>query len=147
MTLLVRVNCPGSQEHLVSNWSLLAVWWRMWSLGPRLSLSSSGCRPPASLLLVGYGPVCSWLALLLYSLSSLFCEWAWQCLRLELLAGKFSLCLSFFFSLWLSHSLGCCLTFSSVQFSRSVVSNCLRPHESQHVPSYCLQGIQAWSLP
>ena len=74
--------------------SLLAVWWRMLSLGPRLPLSSSGCYPPASLPLVGDGPVHSRLALLWYSLSPLFCEWAWQCLRLELFMGKFCLSLS-----------------------------------------------------
>ena len=43
------------------------------------------------------GPVCSRLALLWYSLSPLFCEWAWQYLRLELFVGKFSLSLFFFF--------------------------------------------------
>ena len=31
-----------------------------------------------------------------------------------------------------------CHQFSSVQFSRSVVSNCLRPHESQHTRPPCL---------
>ena len=30
-----------------------------------------------------------------------------------------------------------CVQFSSVQFSRSVVSNCLRPHESQHARPPC----------
>ena len=50
---------------------------------------------PASLPLVGGGLVRSWLALLWYSLSPLFCEWAWQCLRLELFTGKFSLSLFF----------------------------------------------------
>ena len=33
--------------------SLLTVWWRMLSLGPRLPLTGSGCCPPASLPLVG----------------------------------------------------------------------------------------------
>ena len=56
--------------------------------------SGSGCHPPASLPLAGDGLVCSLLALLWYSLSSLFCEWAWQCLRFDLFMGKFSLCLS-----------------------------------------------------
>ena len=53
---------------------LLTVWWRMLSLGPRLALTGSGCCPPASLPLVGDGPVRSWLALLWYLLSHLFCE-------------------------------------------------------------------------
>ena len=35
---------------------LLAVWWRMPSLGPRLPLSGSDCRLPASLPPVGDGP-------------------------------------------------------------------------------------------
>ena len=48
------------------------------SLGPRLPPSGSGC--PLCLSLEGDGPVCSQLALL----SPLFCEQAWQCLRLGL---------------------------------------------------------------
>ena len=56
----------------------------------------SGRCMPASLPLVGHGPVRSWLALLWYSLSPLFCERAWQCPRLELFAEKFFLSLSFF---------------------------------------------------
>ena len=57
----------------------------------------------------GGGLVSSLLALLWYSLSPLLCVRTWQCLRLELFAGKFSLFLSisFFLCLWLSHILGC----------------------------------------
>ena len=55
--------------------------------------------PPASLPLVGDGPVCCWLALLCYSLSPSFCGQAWQCLRLGLFAGKFSLSFFLFLSL------------------------------------------------
>ena len=82
---------------------------------------------PASLPLVGGGLVCSWLTLLWYSLSPLFCEQARQCFRLELFLGKFSLSLFslFFLSLWLSHCLGCYLTLA---------------------PSDCPQGIQAHTL-
>ena len=54
------------------------------SLGPRLPLSGSGCHLPASLPLAGDGLVPSQPALLWYSLSPLFYEWARQCLRLEL---------------------------------------------------------------
>ena len=68
----------------------------MLSLGLRLPLSGSGCSPPASLPPVGHGPVRSQLALLWYSVSPLFCERAWQCPRLELFVGKFSLSLSLF---------------------------------------------------
>ena len=73
------------------------------------------------------GLVCSWLTLLWYSLSPLFCEQARQCFRLELFLGKFSLSLFslFFLSLWLSHCLGCYLTLA---------------------PSDCPQGIQARTL-
>ena len=70
-------------------------------LGPRLPLSSSGCHPPTSLPPAGNGPVRSRLALLWYSLSPLFCEWAQQCLRLGLFAG-IVLSLSLFFSLSLA---------------------------------------------
>ena len=59
--------------------------------------SSSGCRLSASLPPAGDGPVLSLLALLWYSLKPLFCERAWQCLRLEFLVGKFSLFPLFFF--------------------------------------------------
>ena len=99
------------------------------SLGPRLPLSGSGFltpQPPACLLW-GMGPVHSLLALLWYLLSPLFCERAWQCLRLALFAGYFSLSFSFFpLSLWLSHSLGCYLRL---------------------VPSDCPQGIWAGLYP
>ena len=82
----------------------------------------SGCCPPASLPLAGDGPVCSQLTLLWYG--SVLCSVSgWQCLRLELSMGKFSLSL---FPLWLSHSLGCYLMLA---------------------PSDCPQGIQAQSLP
>jgi len=73
----------------------------------------------------GEGPVCSRLALLWYLLSPLFCEQARLCLR----AFHRKVLSLFFFppppslSLWLSHSLGCYLTFSSVQFS-SVAQSC-----------------------
>ena len=61
-------------------------------LGPSFPFpSSSGWHPPASVPPVGDGPVRSRLALLWYSLSPLFCEQAWQCLRLELFMRKFSL--------------------------------------------------------
>ena len=63
--------------------NLLAVWWRMPSLGLCLPLSSSGCHPPASLPPAADGPTCYQLALW-YSLSPLFCEQARQCLRLGL---------------------------------------------------------------
>ena len=75
--------------------SLLAVGRRCHFWGRVCPLpSGSGCRLPTSLLPVGDRLVHCWLALLWYSLSPLFCEWAWQCLRLELFMGKFSLSLS-----------------------------------------------------
>ena len=124
MILLMDVNCSGSQEDLVSNWE------------PAHSLVEDAVSRAkiASCLLAlavahlslclwrGEGPVHSWLALLWYSLSPLFCERAWLCLRLEL----FKVLTLFFFSLWLSHSLGCYLRLA---------------------PSDCPQGIQAPSLP
>ena len=65
--------------------------------------SSSGCCTPASLPLTGNGLVYCRLAHLWYSLSPLFCERAWQCVRIELFVGKFSLSLSsFFFFFFLS---------------------------------------------
>ena len=63
-------------------------------LGPRLPFSGSGCHLPSSLPLAKDGLVCSQLALLWYSLRPLLCEWAQQCLRLELFMGKFFLSLA-----------------------------------------------------
>ena len=93
------VNSPESQEVLVRNrkpvrslvgdaisGAKFAPFW-LW-LVPIYPL------PPA-----GVGLVRSLLALLWYSLSPLFCEQAWQCLRFELFTGNFSL---FLFSLSLS---------------------------------------------
>ena len=103
--------------------SLLAVWWRMLSVGLSLPLSGSGCHLSTSLPPAGDGPVSCRLVLLWHLLSPLL--WALQCLRLGLFAAKFlSPSLSLFF-LWLSHSLGCYLMFA---------------------PSDCPQGIQSWSL-
>ena len=51
---------------------------------------------PACLSASGGGWANLQLLALWFSLSPLFCEQAWQCLRLELFMGKFSLSLSFF---------------------------------------------------
>ena len=85
--------------------SLLTVWWKMPSLGPRQEQPlafGSGCHTPASLpqcggWRYGKGPVSSQLALLWYSLNPLFHEQARLCTRLEPFTAKF-----FFFSLSLA---------------------------------------------
>ena len=78
VTLLADANHPESQEDLISNWepdhSLVEDVVTGTEIAPLPS--GSGCRLPASLPLAGCGPVCIWLALLWYSLSPLFCEWA-----------------------------------------------------------------------
>ena len=92
-TLLADVNHPGSQEGLVSNWepahSSVQDAISGSEIAPCLQALAVACLP--LFLWCGDGPVHSWLALLWYLLSPLFCEQARQCLRLELLAGKFSL--------------------------------------------------------
>ena len=61
--------------------SLLLLWWRIPSLGPRLPLAFRLCYlPPALCLWQGERPVHSWLGLLWCSLNPLFCEWARLCL-------------------------------------------------------------------
>ena len=120
------VNCPGSQEDLVSNWeparSLVEDAVSGAEVASCLLALSVACLP-----LAGDGLVRCRLALLWYSLSPLFCERAQQYLRLELFVGKFSLSLSLFlFSLCLSNSLGYYLMLAS---------------------SDCPQGIQFQSLP
>ena len=64
-------------------------------IAPRVLAVAGACLPLC--LQQGEGLIHSWLALLWYWLSPLFCEWARLCL--ELFSGKFSLSLSlsFFF--------------------------------------------------
>ena len=94
--LLADVNCPGSQEDVVSNWEPAHSLVENAGLGLRLQqplafsfwlslacLSASGA---------GEGPVCSRFPLLWYSLNHLFCERAR--LRIRSFHRKFSL--SFF---------------------------------------------------
>ena len=64
---------------------------RLWAWDcPFLALAAAHLPP------CPWWPVCSWLALLWYSLSPLICKQAQRCLRLQLFAVKFSLCLSLF---------------------------------------------------
>ena len=83
MTLLVDVNCPGSQEVLVSNWepahSLVEVAISGVEIASHL-LALAVARLPLCFQWVE-GPVHSQLVLLWYSLNPLFCEWARLCLR------------------------------------------------------------------
>ena len=103
VTHTVDVNCPESQELLVSNRACL-------QLG-RGFLSEAVIEPfwlwlpPACLSLTGNGLVHSLLALFWCLLSPLFCEWAWQCISLGLFERWFSLSLFLFLSLSLSLSL------------------------------------------
>ena len=102
--LLVDVSCPGSQEDLVSNWepadSLVEDALSGAEIAPHLLALSVTCLPLC--LWWGEALVCSWLALLWYLHSPLFCEPVRLCLRAF---QEKVLSLSLFFSLWLSHSL------------------------------------------
>ena len=124
--VLADVNCPGSQEDVVSIWEPAHSLVENAGLGLRLQqplafsfwlslacLSASGA---------GEGPVCSRLALVRYSLNPLFCERA----RLRIRSFHRKVLSLFFSPLWRSHSLDCYLTLS---------------------PSDCPQGIQTRSLP
>ena len=110
-TLLADVNCPGSQEDMISNWEpahSLVESGGLWGWDCPLP-SGSVCQVPVSLSPSGrgVGPVCSWLALLWYSLNPLSCEWARLCIRAF---RRKVLCFSLFFSPRPLHSLGCYLT-------------------------------------
>ena len=113
-TLQAEVNHPESQELSVSSRACLQFG-RGCLSGARIAPFQLWMLPALRLSPAEDGPVCSPLALLWYSLSPLFCERAWQCLRLGLFTGQF------FLSFWLSHSLGCYLKL---------------------VPSDCPQGIR-----
>ena len=107
--LLVDVSCPGSQEDLVSSWepahSLVEDALSGAEIAPHLLALSVTCLPLC--LWWGEALVCSWLALLWYLHSPLFCEPVRLCLRAF---QEKVLSLSLFFSLWLSHGLGCYIT-------------------------------------
>ena len=104
VTLLSTIQDP--RKTWLATRSLLGGRWHpggvchLW--GPHLLALAAAHLPLC--LQQGERPVGSWLALLWYLLSPLFCEQDWQCLRLELFVGKSSL--SLFSSLWLFHSLG-----------------------------------------
>ena len=126
--------------------SPLTVWLRMPSLGlrlsPRLLALAIACLPLC--LWWGQGPVHSWLALLWYLLSPLFCEQARLCLKAfhgkvlsphpppRFFFSSLSFPLSGYPTVWVAIS-------HSVQFSRSVMSDSMRPHESQHARPPCPQ--------
>ena len=73
--------------------SLLPLWWRMPSLGPKLPLAFQLWLSPACLSAsdVGEEPVGSLLALLWHLINTLFCERARMWLRLELFFLSLSL--------------------------------------------------------
>ena len=106
--------------------SLLPVWWRMPSLGPRLPLAFQLCSlPPASQPPAG-GGASPQLASSPLVFAQSFVLSVGQVVPYSFL-WESSVSLFFFsFPLWLSHSLGCYLTLA---------------------PSDCLQGIQVASLP
>ena len=76
MTLLADVNCPGSQEGLVSNWepapSLVEDAISGAKIASHLLALAVACLP--LFLWRGEGLVSNQLALLWYSLNPLFCE-------------------------------------------------------------------------
>ena len=77
--------------------NLLAVWWRMPSLGPSVLLSGCGCCPSAPSLQQGMGPSAA-SSHLVFAQS--FVLWVGQqCLKFGLFTGMFSLSLSLFLSL------------------------------------------------
>ena len=82
-TLLVDVNCPGSQETLVSNQEpahgLVEDAISGAEIAPHLPALAATHLPLC--LQQGDEPVCSWLALLWYSRNPLFCEQVRLCLR------------------------------------------------------------------
>ena len=87
------------RKYWLATGSLRAVWWRMPFLGPRFPLIFQLWLLPACLSAPGGG----WASLQpasspLVFTQSFFCERAWQCLKLELFAGKFSLSLFFYLS-------------------------------------------------
>ena len=128
MTLLADVNHPGSQEDVVSNWepahSLVedAISGAEIAAAPSLLALAVTCPP----LCLQRGGACTQpdSFSLVFTQSFFFlCEQAR--LHIRVFRRKV-LSLPFFFSLWLSHSLGCYLRLA---------------------PSDCPQNIHAWSLP
>ena len=113
------------------------------SLGQSLPLSRSAHCLPVSLPPVGDGPVCSRLALLWYSLSPLFCEWAQQCLGLGLFTGQFSLYFFFFPSLAIP-GFG---LLSHVSFLRLPSGHSGWVHASLFSPHLLVADASVWASP
>ena len=84
MTLLVVVNHPGSQEHLVSNWEPARSLVEDAVSGAEIAPFQLWLAPSCPQQEMGWS---SLLALLWYSFSPLFWEQAQQCLRLGLFVG------------------------------------------------------------
>ena len=111
-----------------------------------MPLSSSGCCPPASLLLAGDGPVHSQLTLLWYSLSPLFFERPGSAL------GKFSLSLSLsslFFSSLAIPWFGLLSHVSSLRLpsghSGLVLTLSNAAHASLLIPQLLVVGTSLWA--
>ena len=129
MTLLADVNCPGSQEDMVSNWE------HVHSLVED-AISGAEIAPRLPTLAVTWLPLCfqwgrgrSTAGQLSSGIHSILCSVSGPSCASELFAGMFSLSLSlsfFFTSFWLSHSFCCYLTLA---------------------PSACPRGIQVQSPP
>ena len=94
VTFLADVNCPGSQEDVVSNWEPAQSGVRCRS---QVKIAAASCLQPWLLrtcLQRGEGPIHSQLALLWYLLNPFFCEQARLCTR-----AFYGKVLSFFLSL------------------------------------------------
>ena len=95
------------------------------------------CSPPnSSVHGISQSRILEWVAILFSRRSSWPKDWT----QVAFIAGRF-------FTIWAPREI---LQFSSVQFSRSVVSNSLRPHESQHARPPCpspTPGVHSDSRP
>ena len=121
---------PG---RLGSNLEPFKVWWRM--PVSVTEIAAAPCLPALAVTCLplyvweGEGPTRSRLALLWYSLNSLFCEQAR--LRLRAFHGKVLFC--FVFPLFRSHSLSCYLTWAP--------SDCPPAFRFAHYPNHLLCSL------
>ena len=98
MTLLVDVSRPGSRKTSLVTGSLLTVWWRMPSLGPKLPLAFQLWLSPGCLSASSGGGVGPQLASSPLVFTQSFVLWAGQAVPQSFLRDcSHSLSLSFFF--------------------------------------------------
>ena len=141
MTLLVDVSRPGSRKTSLVTGSLLTVWWRMPSLGPKLPLAFQLWLSPGCLSASSGGGVGPQLASSPLVFTQSFVLWAGQAVPQSFLREcSHSLSLSFFFFYFF-------LAIPQFLLLSHISSLSLSSGHSGPVPTLCIQPVPPCSAP